>query len=123
MIIEDEKKKKAIISALLDEYSRKILFSTIVNSKSVTDIMREQGIPMTSTYRKVKVLIDNNLMVVEKSMLTEEGKRYYLYRSKIKNASLIFEDGDLIVDVTTNLREKPEDKLMRSFVNIKEARE
>ena len=78
---------------------------------------------MTSTYRKVKVLIDNNLMVVEKSLLTEEGKRYYLYRSKIKNASLIFEDGDLIVDVTTNLKEKPEDKLMRIFVNIKEARE
>lgn len=121
MIIKDEKQRKAIVEALLDEYSRKILCSTINQAKSVIDIMREQNIPMTSTYRKVKLLIDNKLIKVERSLLTDDGKRYYLYLSSIKSASILFENGELIVEIIPNIMEKPEDKLLRSFTNIKEA--
>lgn len=121
MIIKDEKQRKAIVEALLDEYSRKILCSTTNQAKSVIDIMREQNIPMTSTYRKVKLLIDNKLIKVERSLLTDDGKRYYLYLSSIKSASILFENGELIVEIIPNIMEKPEDKLLRSFTNIKEA--
>ena len=88
MIITDEKQKKVILNALLDEYSRKILDSTIDEAKSITDIMREQDIPMTSTYRRVKLLMDNKLVKVERSMVTDDGKRYFLYLSNIKDASI-----------------------------------
>ena len=120
MIITDEKQKKVILNALLDEYSRKILDSTIDESKSITDIMREQDIPMTSTYRRVKLLMDNKLVKVERSMVTHDGKRYFLYLSNIKDASIRFNKGELIVEITPNIRERPEDKLLRSFSNIKE---
>jgi len=120
MIIKDEKQKKAIVNALLDEYSRKILDSTIDEAKSITDIMREQDIPMTSTYRRVKLLMDNKLVKVERSMVTHDGKRYFLYLSNIKDASIRFNKGELIVEITPNIREKPEDKLLRSFSTIKE---
>ena len=120
MIIKDEKQKKAIVNALLDEYSRKILDSTIDEAKSITDIMREQDIPMTSTYRRVKLLMDNKLVKVERSMVTHDGKRYFLYLSNIKEASIRFNKGELIVEITPNIREKPEDKLLRSFSTIKE---
>ena len=120
MIIKDEKQKKAIVNALLDEYSRKILDSTIDEAKSITDIMREQDIPMTSTYRRVKLLMDNKLVKVERSMVTDDGKRYFLYLSNIKDASIRFNKGELIVEITPNIRERPEDKLLRSFSNIKE---
>ena len=120
MIITDEKQKKIIVDALLDEYSRKILDSTIDESKSITDIMREQGIPMTSTYRRVKLLMDNKLVKVERSMVTDDGKRYFLYLSNIKDASIRFNKGELLVEITPNIREKPEDKLLRSFSTIKE---
>ena len=120
MIITDEKQKKVILNALLDEYSRKILDSTIDESKSITDIMREQDIPMTSTYRRVKLLMDNKLVKVERSMVTDDGKRYFLYLSNIKDASIRFNKGELIVEITPNIRERPEDKLLRSFSNIKE---
>ena len=120
MIIKDEKQKKVIVNALLDEYSRKILDSTIDEAKSITDIMREQDIPMTSTYRRVKLLMDNKLVKVERSMVTDDGKRYFLYLSNIKDASIRFNKGELIVEITPNIREKPEDKLLRSFSTIKE---
>ena len=120
MIITDEKQKKVILNALLDEYSRKILDSTIDESKSITDIMREQDIPMTSTYRRVKLLMDNKLVKVERSMVTDDGKRYFLYLSNIKDASIRFNKGELVVEITPNIRERPEDRLLRSFSNIKE---
>ena len=120
MIITNEKQKEAILNALLDEYSRKILDSTIDKSKSITEIIREQNIPMTSTYRRVKLLVDSKLIKVERSMVTEDGKRYYLYLSSIKNASITYNEGELIVEITPNIKELPEDKLLRSFTNIKQ---
>ena len=120
MIITNEKQKEAILNALLDDYSRKILDATIDNSKSITEIIREQNIPMTSTYRRVKLLMDNKLIKVERSMVTEDGKRYYLYLSSIKSASITYNEGELIVEITPNIKELPEDKLLRSFTNIKQ---
>ena len=120
MIITNEKQKEAILNALLDDYSRKILDSTIDKSKSITEIIREQNIPMTSTYRRVKLLVDSKLIKIERSMVTEDGKRYYLYLSSIKNASIKYNEGELIVEITPNIKELPEDKLIRSFTNIKQ---
>ena len=122
MIIKDEKQKAAIANALIDKYSRKILNSTMKNSKSVMDIMREQEIPMTSAYRRIKSLQDNKLIKIEKSVVTDDGKRYYLYRSTIKSVVINYIDGNLYVDITLNVLEKPEDKLMQSFTNIKQVR-
>ena len=120
MIITNEKQKEAILNALLDEYSRKIIDSTINKSKSITEIIREQNIPMTSTYRRVKLLMDNKLIKVERSMVTEDGKRYYLYLISIKSASITYNEGELIDEITPNIKELPEDKLLRSFTNIKQ---
>ena len=123
MIIKDEKHKTAIAHALIDEYSRKILNSTMENSKSVMDIMREQEIPMTSAYRRIKLLLDNRLIKVEKSLVTDDGKRYYLYRSTIKSVIINYIDGTLSLDITPNIVDRPEDKLMQTFNNIKEVRQ
>ena len=123
MIIKDEKHKTAIAHALIDEYSRKILNSTMENSKSVMDIMREQEIPMTSAYRRIKLLLDNRLIKVEKSLVTDDGKRYYLYRSAIKSVIINYIDGTLSLDITPNIVDSPEDKLMQTFENIKEVRQ
>ena len=122
MIIKNEKQKAAIANALIDKYSRKILNSTMENSKSVMDIMREQEIPMTSAYRRIKSLQDNKLIKIEKSLVTDDGKRYYLYRSTLKSVVINYIDGNLYVDITLNVLEKPEDKLMQSFTNIKQVR-
>jgi len=55
-------------------------------------------------------------------LVTDDGKRYYLYRSTIKSVVINYINGNLYVDITLNVLEKPEDKLMQSFTNIKQVR-
>lgn len=120
MLINDEERKKAIIRALLDEHSRRILSSTIWKAKSVMDLMREHGIPMTSAYRRVKELIECGLIKVEQSVVTSEGKKYDRYRSTVRNIDIHFREGSIEVEVSPSVT--PADKLMDRFFSFKEVK-
>lgn len=120
MKITDEGKKKAIVEALFDDQSRTILYSTTDTAKPVVDIMKETNIPMTSAYRKVKDLLKVNLLRTEGSEITEDGKRFYLYRSNINEAKLIYKNGDIEINIEPNTqKDQPEDKLLKTFATMK----
>jgi predicted transcriptional regulator len=120
MKIIDEGKKKAIVEALFDDQSRTILYSTTDTAKPVVDIMKETNIPMTSAYRKVKDLLKVNLLRTEGSEITEDGKRFYLYRSNINEAKLIYKNGDIEINIEPNTqKDQPEDKLLKTFTTMK----
>ena len=120
MKITDEGKKKAIVEALFDDQSRTILYSTTDTAKPVVDIMKETNIPMTSAYRKVKDLLKVNLLRTEGSEITEDGKRFYLYRSNINEAKLIYKNGDIEINIEPNRqKDQPEDKLLKTFATMK----
>ena len=55
----------------------KILNLSMYNSKSVNDIIRESDISYTTIYRKIKWLLDKELLVVDKINLSPEGKKIY----------------------------------------------
>lgn len=120
MLLSEEVSKRAVLKALSDDHSRLILLSTIQSAKSVPEIMREQGIPMSSAYRRVKQLKHDGLLKVEKVVVTEEGKKYDLLRSAIRAAVIRFESGVLEVDVSTNVL--AEEKMLRRFFALKEAK-
>mgnify|MGYP001096737811 CR=1 FL=1 len=120
MKITDNIKKKAIIEALFDDQSRTILYSTTEKAKPVTEIIKETNIPMTSTYRKVKDLLKVSLLKIEGSEITEDGKRFYLYRSNISEANLIYKNGNIEINIETNTQKnQPEDKLLKTFTTMK----
>ncbi len=120
MKIIDESKKKAIVEALFDDQSRTILYSTTDTAKPVVDIMKETNIPMTSAYRKVKDLLKVNLLRTEGSEITEDGKRFYLYRSNINEAKLIYKNGDIEINIEPNTqKDQPEDRLLKTFTTMK----
>ncbi|HKM75872.1 MAG TPA: hypothetical protein VJZ32_05590 [Candidatus Bathyarchaeia archaeon] len=121
MRIDDEDRKKAVIRALADDQSRLILISTMLTSKSVLDIAREQSIPIISAYRKVKKLKKFRLLKVDHIVLTEWGKKIELLRSAIRSASVQFERRKLDVEVTTNV--EADEKLLKRFITLKERRE
>ena len=102
MLIKSEA-KKAVLEALADEHARRILEDTIFKVKSVTDISRECNIPMTSAYRKVKMLTDAGLLRVERFVTTDQGVKYELFSSNVKSISVKFEAGLLEIDVTSNV--------------------
>ncbi len=120
MRVDDEDRKKAVMRALLDDHSRLILISTMLVSKSVIDITREQSIPITSAYRKVKELKEFGLLKVDRIVLTKDGKKFELLRSAIRSASVQFDKGMLDVDITASV--EPDEKMVKRFFALREVK-
>lgn len=70
MIVKNNQLKQDILTALADKEMLKILDLSMYNSKSVNDIIRESDISCTTIYRKIKWLLDKELLVVDKINLS-----------------------------------------------------
>ena len=70
MIVKNNQLKQDILTALADKEMLKILNLSMYNSKSVNDIIRESDISYTTIYRKIKWLLDKELLVVDKINLS-----------------------------------------------------
>ncbi|MCD6137279.1 MAG: helix-turn-helix transcriptional regulator [Deltaproteobacteria bacterium] len=75
---------------LMDKYSLKILASTTITPKSVPDLSMTLRIPIASCYRKVKALEKLGLLECVGTILTNDGKRVRLYKSKASSISIEF---------------------------------
>ena len=85
MIINNNELKQNILAALADKEMLKILNLSMYNSKSVNDIIRESDISYTTVYRKIKWLLDKELLVVDKMNLSAEGKKFTTFRSVLRS--------------------------------------
>src|SRR5919199_616791 len=80
MIIDNSRLQSHIMYALSDSHMHKILQSTSLSDKSVTEIIREQDLPHSSAYKKIAELVKWGLLVLYKSELVE-GKKVAYYKS------------------------------------------
>ena len=92
--IEEDKKKDAILGIISNKYCRKILESTMYKPKTAVEISAECTIPISTVYRRLQDLHDNKMLSVSGS-ISEDGKKYFMYKSKIKEISSSF-DGNLV---------------------------
>lgn len=102
MRISSQRVRDALLQALADEYSRSIMVSTIKEAKSVQDLSRDGNIPMSTAYRRVNEMTETGLLTVERIVLTEDGKKYELYRSAFKSLQIGLDQGDIAIDVALN---------------------
>lgn len=102
ILARDSEFKKAILKALSDEYSRTIMNFTIEEPKSVLDIIKECNIPMTTAYRRVHELEENKILKVTGSIITDDGKKYFLYQNRLKSIYVIFGLESLDVQIVEN---------------------
>jgi hypothetical protein len=93
----------AILGALGDESSRRILTSAIARGKTVEEISAEQNLPLSTCYRRTRVLLAEGLMILERSVVTPAGKRYAVYRTSFSQITISFNNGEIDVEVTPNL--------------------
>lgn len=77
-----------IATALSDEYARRILSVCIKKAKAVREVEAETQLAPATVYRHVNHLVETGLLVVERSAMTPDGKRYELYRSRVRNARI-----------------------------------
>lgn len=98
------KESSAILRALGDEFSRRILISAIASGKTVEEISETQNLPLSTCYRRVNKLVANGLMVLERSVVTPAGKRYGVYRTTFAGVTIrLDEKGAIVVELTPNL--------------------
>lgn len=120
MEISDPTRVQALVEGLADQYSRKILLSAIPKAKSVEDMSRENDIPLSTAYRRVHELLDAQILVVEKIIVTPDGKKYELLRSAYRSITVSFDGGQMKVEAVIN--EDVAEKLRRLWLTMRESK-
>jgi predicted transcriptional regulator len=78
-----------LLQELSDRIANKIILSTIENAKTAYEISLQNGLPLSSTYRKIRKLQELRLLCIEKVQLDNKGKKVFLYRSKIRSLKFL----------------------------------
>ena len=102
ILARDSEFRKAVLKALSDEYSRTIMNYTIERPKSVVDIVKDCNVPMTTAYRRVHELEENKILKVTGSIVTDDGKKYFLYQNRLKSIYVVFGLESLDVQIVEN---------------------
>jgi hypothetical protein len=91
-----------VIEALADAQSRVILFSIIKQGKTAMDLSEEHRIPLSSVYKKISDLEDIALVKVDKLILSDNGKKFKIYKSRISKAEVSIKKPEPIIILTPN---------------------
>lgn len=89
VIVEEDEKKQKAFEIFSDNYTRGILSAVMEKPKSALQISGETKIPSTTVYRKLGHLLDNNLIRIS-GQISENGKKNFLYKSKIRSFHITF---------------------------------
>ena len=85
--IMDDGRKQVILEILADKYCKLILHNTLEKPKSAMEISNEKNIPISTVYRRLQTLYDAKLLAISGS-INQDGKKYFLYKSRVKSISL-----------------------------------
>lgn len=91
-----------VIEALADAESRAILFSIIKSGKTASELSEKLKIPLSSVYKKLADLEELTLIEVEKWMLSDKGRKYKVYRSRISKADISIKKPEPILNLVPN---------------------
>ena len=100
--IMDDEKKQVILEVLADKYCKQILHTTLEKPKSAMEISSENKIPISTVYRRLQTLYDGKLVKISGS-INEDGKKYFLYKSKVKSISMKCDLEETIIEIVPNL--------------------
>jgi hypothetical protein len=89
MIIDSKRLQSHIMTALSDAHMHSILQSTSISDRSVTDIIREQNLPYSTTYKKIAQLVKWGLLVSYKSEIVD-GKKIAYYKSTFRSINVMY---------------------------------
>lgn len=91
-----------VLDALADAQSRTILFSVIKQGKTAADLSEEHRIPLSSVYKKISELEDLTLLKVERWILSDSGRKFKVYRSRISRAEVSIRKPEPAISLSPN---------------------
>ena len=81
---------------------KQILDSAMKQSKSANEILKETHISHSSGWRKIKWLLNEGLMILDKIIITPDGKKFSLYHSTLKAINAKYEVDNVSVEAEPN---------------------
>ena len=78
-----------VINALADAESRSIIFSIVKKGKTANVLSASLKIPLSSVYKKLSELENLTLIEIEKYSVSDKGRRFKVYRSRINKAEIM----------------------------------
>lgn len=79
-----------------------IINCTHKNAKSMNQIVRETDISRTTVHRKINSMIKDELLGIENFLITSNGKKSRLFRSRINSIKIKYEGNNMFVLVEEN---------------------
>ena len=81
-----------IIESLSNVCTRSVLFSVKNESKDATQIANELKISLSTVYKTLSTLEDLTLAEIDRYVISSEGKKIKLYRSRIGKVEITLDD-------------------------------
>ncbi len=91
-----------VIEALADSESRAILFSIIKKGMTVAELSEKLKIPLSSVYKKLSDLEELTLIEVEKWLISDKGRKFKMYKSRISKADISIRKPDPVLNLVPN---------------------
>ena len=91
-----------VIEMLADAESRAIIFSIIRKGKTAAELSEKHKIPLNSVYKKISDLEELSLIHVDSWQISDKGRRFKVYRSRIKNAEINIKKPEVSIVLTPN---------------------
>lgn len=111
---------QAVAEALAEPYARRVLAVCVKRAQAVKDIAHAAELALPTAYRHVNRLLERGLIVIERSAITPDGKKYDLYRSRVKSARIEMDGSG--ERVTWELNEATEERLASMWDSLRGAR-
>ena len=86
-----------IIESLSNVCTRAVLFCVKKVAKDASQISGELNISLSNVYKTVSALEDLALLDVEKFVISKEGKKIKLYRSRIDKVEITLQDKEPVL--------------------------
>jgi len=91
-----------VIEALADAESRTIVFSIIKKGRTAAEIAEKYKIPLSSVYKKLTDLEELTLVEVERWLISDKGRRFKVYRSRISKADISIKKPEPMLNLVPN---------------------
>ena len=91
-----------VIEALADSESRAILFSIIKKGMTASELSEKLKIPLSSVYKKLSDLEELTLIEVEKWLISDKGRKFKMYKSRISKADISIRKPDPVLNLVSN---------------------
>jgi predicted transcriptional regulator len=91
-----------VLESLADAQSRTILFSIIKEGKTAAELSEKHRIPLSSVYKKITDLEEIALVNIEKFEISDNGKRFKVYKSRIRKAEISIKKPEPVIILTPN---------------------